>query len=239
MDVPVGEAAFGNESAYQHRTSESEMAQSQLADVQQRITALEYERSTLSNQVDSSVNLNSQRLTAIDREINELKTGSSRMVDELTAAIAKVDAEIAQVRVQIETAAETVVASPTHDAHQPILLLYQRLDDLDNQIRRWRSVHSDIQQQRVRLKDEMLVSKEMTLDSDQHPYHRARNLLTALEQKVGQAEVYAKQYHADIGKPAISAENLATHVEQICTHMRDDIYSVSYTHLTLPTKRIV
>ena len=224
LNTPVGDAS-GNEAEYNRRIREIEDARVRLAEVQTRIDALEYERRTLSSQVNSTLGTRESRLAAIDREISSLSSSPTRLLDDIKAAIAAVDAEISQVRIRIENAKE-VVAVPAPAPHNPLMLLYQRLDDLDGQIRRWRSVHSDIQQQRVRLKDEMLLSKELTLDSDQHPYHRARNLLTALEKKVGQAEVFAKQYHADIGKPASSAENLATNVEQICGHMRDDIYSL-------------
>ena len=86
-------------------------------------------------------------------------------------------------------------------------------------------MQTDVQNQRVRLKDEMIVWNEMTLESDEHPYHNAQEILIGLESRVDQAEQTAARW-SGTNASQIDVTQMASAVDDICGQMRDDLYSL-------------
>jgi len=147
LGVDLGIQAAGDDSAVRNHHQNLEAIQSQLLVIESKMTSLKNERA----------------------DILRLETSQA----DFQRQLASLDALIATTQVRIsEEVIYPVVEKPVEDAS-----LYHRLDELENQIRRWRNVQSDVQNQRVRLRDEMLVWNELTLDSNEHPYHNAREIL--------------------------------------------------------------
>lgn len=235
LGVPVGVDGSSNTAALQAWHRDQESNQLQLASIDANIAALNREKSEIL-QLQTHHSDRQSQLAILDRQIADLQ----RKIGDLNpkAAIdrlSQIDDEIQTLRLRIDNARTEViypVADKTID-HSP---LYARLDELENQIRRWRHVQTDVQNQRVRLRDEMLVWNELTLDSDEHPYHTAREILVRLETKVDQAERSANHW-ADVGNTRVDTEQLAENLGQLCQTMRDDLYGLcnelahQYKHL--------
>jgi predicted flap endonuclease-1-like 5' DNA nuclease len=236
QQLGVSPGANGNDdSAVQAWHREQESCRLQLASVDTNIAALNREKAEILQQQSNQAQRQNQ-LTALEAQIADLQ----RQIGELNSnsaldQLSQIDAEIQTLRLRIDNA-RTEVIYPVADKgvdHSP---LYARLDELENQIRRWRHVQTDVQNQRVRLRDEMLVWNELTLDSNEHPYHTAREILVSLESKVDQTERSANHW-ADVGNTRVDTEQLADTLGQLCQTMRDDLYSLcnelahQYKHL--------
>jgi predicted flap endonuclease-1-like 5' DNA nuclease len=235
LDVPIG--AFGgvDASAMQIWNREQEAIRLQLANVEARINALGQERSELL-QVQATFADRQNQLASLDAQIADLQRKISDLDSNRTRErLSQIEAEIQTLRLRIDNA-RTEVIYPVADKNVDHSPLYSRLDELENQIRRWRHVQTDVQNQRIRLRDEMLVWNELTLDSDEHPYHTAREILVRLESKVDQAERSANHW-ADVGNERVDTEQLAGTLGQLCQTMRDDLYNLcnelahQYKHL--------
>ena len=236
LGVDIGIQAAGDDFGVARHQQDSETFRSQLVAVEAKMASLKNERADIlrleTNQLDFQ-----RQLAALDSLIATTQTriselGSSPSIDQLS----RIDAEIQSLRLRIDNA-PTEVIYPVVEKQTEDTSLYNRLDELENQIRRWRNVQSDVQNQRVRLRDEMLVWNEMTLESNEHPYHNAREILVALESKVDQAERSAKHWASVDNSSRIDTDQLAGSLGDLCQHMRDDLYrlcnelSHQYKHL--------
>ena len=236
LGVELGVQAAGDDSGLLSRQQNLEALQHQLVAIEAKITSLKNERADILRLETSQIDFQRQ-LSSLDASIATTQSriselGSNSSMDHLS----RIDAEIQSLQLRIDrTPAEViypVVEKPVEDTS-----LYSRLDELENQIRRWRNVQTDVQDQRVRLRDEMLVWNELTLESNEHPYHNAREILVALESKVDQAERSANHWAGVGDSSRIDTDQLAGTLGDLCQHMRDDLYrlcnelSHQYKHL--------
>ena len=236
LGVDLGIQAAGDDSAVRNHHQNLEALQSQLLVIESKMTSLKNERADIlrleTSQADFQRQLASLDALIATTQVRISELGSNPSIDQLS----RIDAEIQALRLRIDNAPTEViypvVEKPVEDAS-----LYHRLDELENQIRRWRNVQSDVQNQRVRLRDEMLVWNELTLDSNEHPYHNAREILVALENKVDQAERSANHWAGVDDSSRIDTEQMAGTLGMLCQNMRDDLYrlcnelSHQYKHL--------
>ena len=236
LGVDLGIQAAGDDSGLVRHQQALETLRSQLVAVEAKMASLKNERADILRLETSQLDFQRQ-LASLDAliattqaRISEL--GSSPSIDQLS----RIDAEIQSLRLRIDNA-PTEVIYPVVEKSAEDTSLYNRLDELENQIRRWRNVQSDVQNQRVRLRDEMLVWNELTLESNEHPYHNAREILVALESKVDQAERSANHWASVDDSSRIDTDQLAGSLGDLCQHMRDDLYrlcnelSHQYKHL--------
>ena len=226
LGVPTGPGAAGDESEYMNWQRQTEQLNQQLESLNYKISSLNEQKNEYARQLESArLSRQSQvaevesRIGQINHRINELRaTGSN-------SQLGAIDLEITQLRSLINSAPQQVV----HQAPQQSFLghesLYKRLDDIDDQIRQWRQIQADIQNQRVRLRDEMLIWNELNLDSPEHPYHDARSILIDLESKVEETQRNANMWaEADIER--VDATQLAQSLDQICKAMRNDLHGI-------------
>ncbi len=161
-----------------------------------------------------------QQIDHVTFQLNQLNRS------QLESELATIDQQIQTLQLTIDRAATSYVTqAASQPASDSFKHLYQRLDEVDQQLERWRHVQSDVQHQRVRLKDEMIVWNEMTLESDEHPYHNAREILIGLESRVDQAEQTAARWSGTTASQ-IDVTQMANAVEDICRQMREDLYSL-------------
>ena len=200
--------------------------QNELTQLLASIETLNQTRARLAGEI-SLKQTDQNRLFELNQQIDQLTSQLNRLNrTRLQSQLAAIDAEIQTLQLAIDRAAATPVAHvPQRPAHDGFRHLYQRLDEVDQQIKRWRHVQSDVQTQRVRLKDEMIVWNEMTLESDEHPYHNAREILIGLESRVDQAEQTAARWSGATASQ-IDVTQMASAVEDICRQMREDLYSL-------------
>lgn len=227
LGVPSGSEAAGDESAYLNWQRETKLCQQQVESLRTQIDVLTVERNGFQNQIESSKSGRLAQINDIERQISQVlarlsEIQASPFQDQLHA----VEREIAKLRSLINDAQNQVsyVAPEVPEIGQHSTL-FSRLDEIDDQIRRWRHVQTDIQNQRVRLRDEMLVWNELTLDSNEHPYHNARAILVALESKVDEAERNANHW-GDAAASRVDTSQMARTLGQLCQSMRDDLYGL-------------
>lgn len=226
LGVPRGSTSGRDEVAYARWQSESETISRRIGEVQQRIDSLTIEKRGYESQIEQSRSLRDQQLASVEKEINEVNVQIAAIdIRPLENRIAHLASEIRRLRESIDNSevqyATKLTSAPSVPQVSPDVTLYQRLDELDNQIRRWRRVQSDIQDQRVRLRDEMLEWSELTLDSTQHPYHNARGILGALESKLDKVESYNKS-----STTIVDQQIAAQQMDELCKNMRSDIYNL-------------
>jgi predicted flap endonuclease-1-like 5' DNA nuclease/energy-coupling factor transporter ATP-binding protein EcfA2 len=221
LGVPIGPEHSGESAPSDQQIQAANALRSEIESVNRTIAALQHQSQQLNKQI-SSTSAASARASQLDQQIAELE----RRIVALTTKsndheIAMVNSEIEQLKIQINAAQPTFIA-PATPAVNPSAAVYEQLDEIDTQLNRWRSVQNDVQQQRVVLKDEMIQWNEMTLESEQHPYHDARRILLNLEKRVDNAQSQTGQW-LDSHGPTDSYQ-AAGFVDEVCNGMRDDLY---------------
>ncbi len=238
LGVPSGPETAGDDSGYLGWQRDTKVRQQQIESLRMRIAGLNSERNGYVNQIESYRSDRQEQVEQIERQLSRVQT----RLNEIQASpyqdqLKSVEREIAQLRELIANEQKQVTHIAPDDFPSGLCsALYQRLDEIDNQIRRWRHIQADIQNQRVRLRDEMLVWNELTLDSDEHPYHHARAILVALESKVDEAERNANHW-GDAAASRVDTSQMARTLGSLCQSMRDDLYGLcnelahQYKHL--------
>ncbi len=189
--------------------------------------SLNQEKSNCLREIENFENTRRSRLSELDRQIQAAteRLGGADLPFQKNELL-RIDREITELRELIAHSSEIKVAyAPTPVLTEPYIHLYQRLDEIDNQIRRWRRVQSDIQAQRVRLKREMEEWNELTLESTDHPYHNAQTILLALENKVDQTDHVAGCWTEAEGERMNPSEVLDS-VRNLCKQIRDDLHEL-------------
>jgi energy-coupling factor transporter ATP-binding protein EcfA2 len=231
LGVPLGPAAVGDDSEYQIWKRETKARDAKLTSLQTRVEELSRQRAGYIKEREAAASVRSVRLAELDRQIDSITLQIQGLDTETRRnQLTIIEREIDELRIIVDEASKPLSRSTpvTHPLSTGALFsaLYQRLDDVDNQIRRWRRIQSTIQSQRVRLKDEMVVWNELTLESDEHPYHNAREILTALENKVDQAEGQANRWSRNGSECASDPSQLVQVIHDLCKNMRDDLYGL-------------
>lgn len=226
FQIGFGAAFAGDDSIHLARQRELESAQARMSSLQQQIADLQLRRAEQLEQSESEQLQWQRQLGFLDADVTATQTRlgqfhATPLIDEL----ASVNTELEAVRLRIESAQAEVIYPTVEPALDHLATLYQRLDEIDNQIHRWRHLQADIQNQRLRLRDEMLVWNELTLDSDDHPYHLAREILVGLETKVDEAERNS-QHWAAAGGARVDTDQMAKSLGELCQSMRDDLYGL-------------
>ena len=225
LGVPMGTDGIRDEVGFRRWQQEREALQMELASIQSQIDSLTDEKRGYQEQLKQAAATQERQLASLNHELSQVSAQlSSLEVEGIEADITHLKSEISRLREYIADAEArcvptTIPVATNVDGHSH---LYQRLDEIDSQIRRWRRVQSDIQNQRVRLRDEMLVWNEMTLDSDEHPYHNARRILVSMEAKVEQAEAQLRS----VNSGNINSITNVRQLDDFCARLRNDIYGL-------------
>lgn len=223
--VGTGPATAGDDIAYLGWQREQKVRLELIESLNARLEALSREKRDLESKISSDQQAGRAQLAEVESQISvALSRISDLQSQSNTEQLARIEQEIAQLQLIVENPpTQTVLKEEKRIDHFDSI--YQRLDEIDNQIRRWRSVQSDIQHQRIRLRDEMVIWNELTLDSDEHPYHNARAILVSLESKVDEAERNAHHWGSAVG-PRVDASQMARALGQLCESMREDLYGL-------------
>ena len=222
LGVPIGIGATENQPANASGNESANRLREELAATSANLLSLQHSLSKCNDDLARIDTTHSGRILHIQTELSRIALAISAAASGgvNTAAI---DVEIRELQLRISTAQSTVVQKPAATTDM-LSGLYTQLDEVDVQLRRWVSVQNDVQQQRIRLKDEMLLWNKMTLDSESHPYHKAREILMGLEHRVDNAQAQTVQW-LDTHGP-IDSQQAATFVDEVCNGMRDDLYQL-------------
>lgn len=164
-----------------------------------------------------------RELEQVERELNQLDS-AGRDIERIEREhrIRSLQEEIDRLRqkIALETPPERVFSGPSVGDRE--LALYQRLDEVDFQLRRWIRLQEEIQSQRMELRTAMTAWNELTLDSEAHPYHQAGNLVGRMEQLVELSEQQTARVKAKT-KSDSEPHAAASRIQGHCEALRDSI----------------
>ena len=225
FSVAIGPEAADSTAHVDHQP-QIQRLQNELTQLQASVQTLSHTRDRIATEI-SLKQSDQGRLSELNQQIDQITFQLNQLNrPQLETQLAAIDQQIHTLQSSIDHAATSYVAhAPTQPAPDSFNHLYQRLDEVEQQLERWRHVQSDVQNQRVRLKDEMVVWNELTLESEEHPYHNAREILIGLESRVDQAEQTAARWSGTTASQ-IDVTQMAGAVEDICGKMRDDLYAL-------------
>lgn len=205
------------------RAAELAAAHDRQAMIQAQLATLEYEKQQRSEAGRSTRHRQEQSVAACRAELRAVNDQLASLHEsEARLALNEIDAELQRLQGRIDQELSQASLAPPVINPDRYALLYQRLDLIEDQIRRWRQLQSDVQQQRIRLRDQMQLWNELTLDNESHPYHVARELLIQLEDKVDLTERNARHW-ASAGGAHVDHDQIARTLGQLCQSMRDDL----------------
>lgn len=220
FQVPVGaDAAMESTDAPRLRQQRIEL-QNQIDALHQELTRLRAQRLTATE----STTLHGDIGTAdIDRQISLLTTKLSEMdPNRIRLEIDSLQQEATRLRLEISTAT-TIVEKPQQPSRY-LPTLYRLLDEVDQQIREIRVVQSNVQRHRVRLKEEMEFRNSVSVDEENHPYHRASEILRQIEVRINNADSHGDQWLEN--HPTHNAEQVSRFLDETCRSVRDDLQTL-------------
>ena len=224
--VTTGKSVFGNAVEYAaYSRKESELMDG-LSQLEKRIAELTLNRENVVRQIDRIESESRFKVEALDREITQMASAIENMnLADVRQQIEVLDTEITSLRIKVEQNQERVeyVSRPFAQSDS-IAILYRRLDEIEQQIRRWRIVHSEIQQHRIELRDEMTVWNSMTVEATEHPYHRSREILREIETRIEGAEKKISDFR---NRPEErNTKDVIDNIQCCFGDLRTDLYSL-------------
>jgi hypothetical protein len=232
--VPVGRASNAQaESEWEKKRQQYQALQDTITTLRQRQIELSTRRQKIQQESAAAADSRRQKMTQLDGEIETIKSQLGLYSHDLTSTdrLDQISREMIELSQQITQLSQRKVSAPAPTSVSPLSKeyfsqLYARLDELDEQIRRWKSVQEMVQQRRIKIKTEMDSWNQMTVDDLQHPYHQVRLILLDLENQVNQTDHQAKQWESN---PAHHTDpsQAVRNIKQLCTSMRDGLYDLS------------
>ena len=180
------------------------------------------QRTVLNQQLESVVSVDQHRRQELEQKI-AATTLALQTIDPATLAseMATISSQIESLRQQIAASQVRVVPQASGPDVSALTQLYARLDDCDDELRRWRTMQDQLQHHRMSRKNEIVALNQLTLESQDHPYHNARLLLRDLESRINQTQDQSQQWLEAHG-PVDSRQSLH-YVSDACQHMRDSL----------------
>lgn len=208
--------------SFQTWRTASDSRVTRLESLRRELESLRAQRDKLVEETARLDNERRVRLSGIENELAGLQTSCDSLevrVRSERSRLATLDHDINELVQYLEREELNVQHVPLSRPRTNYLALYyERLDEVENQIRRWRSVQGDIQDQRLRLKDELTSAGELNIESAAHPYHDAREIIDALENKVNRTDQLVRSWH-QTASPALGTQEIA----RLCNEMRGDL----------------
>ena len=219
--VPFGpDAAMDNGNGPRLRQQREEL-QTQIDSLHRELAELRAQRASAETE---SLGVNNDVSTIeLDRKISDLTLQLSELdPNRIRLEIESLQQEAARLRLEISNASSVVIQKTEPSRYLPTL--YRLLDEIDQQIREVRIVQSNVQRHRVRLKEEMEFRNSVSVDEENHPYHRAREILRQIEGRIDNADTRGDQWVADHG--TIDAKQVSRFLDETCRAVRDDLQTL-------------
>ena len=223
LGVPVGKNSTAQRDAVIKRERDSQMRLEQLAVLQERMETLDLERRGILDHSQASKNGQSAEWSRVELEINNVVAAINEIGQRQAGLVSECNNYEASANLNSSLALRT--ESEIRPLSDELSALYARLDHVEGQIHRWRKFQLSVHEQRVQIRDEMVVWNGLTLDSDEHPYHHSREILVSLENKVDEVDRNAKHW-GDAAAARVDTASMARTVGAICNSMREDLYGL-------------
>ena len=190
LGVGTDSNRWPNEAAYLVWKKDADSQRHRRDQAREEIRLLELDKSRIAAQLDALSTQENLQRQQLDRDLHEIESRLAELqslLNGLRRDLDQVDSQIANMQSVLDCRSQDVEFIPV-----PVLpidglaVLYAQLDSIDDQIGRWQIVREDVQQQRLRLRDEMSIWNELSMDSPEHPYHVAREILRRIENEIDQ-----------------------------------------------------
>lgn len=229
LGVPFGISRWATQAEYQTWKAQADSRLSKMESLRRELASTESERASRALELQNLKQHYASRVQTLDTEIVNAAAAVQAQLDaiqSLNHSIETLEIQIADLQARINNVTTNVKYVANVPA-QPdrLAVLYERLDEIDNQVGRWRRVQTDIQNQRVRLRDEMVVWNDLTLESEEHPYFRAREILVSLESRLDDVENQARHWE-NAGTHSVDPAQQARNIVSGCSAMREELYGL-------------
>jgi len=229
LAVPAGRYGRIDRTAYEQWASNQEESKRQIQLFTRQIDELVSRRNRLHSEIENANSHVDHERLARENEMRTLDSqlaGLRQSIGEWLARRHELANDIEALKRRIEAVLTDIKRVPvkTHNTNE-LSVLYQRLDEIDQHLRRWRSVQSEVQSERLKIRDEMSAVVDVSIESTSHPYHNARQILSNLEAIVGDTEVHAKSW-ATANVDTTSSAQRAESVMSNCSQMREQLYQL-------------
>ncbi len=188
----------------------------------QKIQQLESELALLATQRSERLSAgasNHARLADLESQIQALTLQLSGLdAGALANEIANSERELVRLR------AEIVPAPVVRQTDSPLPAMYRTLDEIEAQMRELRSIQLNVQQHRVRLKEEMEQWKQVSMDQQVHPYHNTRDILQHIETRIDSVNGHAQQWAED--HSAVDSQMVQRFLSETCQSIRTDLQNL-------------
>lgn len=221
FNVPFGlDAAQENTDAPRLRQLRIEL-QNQIDALHRELNQLHSQRAAV--EAESAAHYSDVNAADIDRQISILTTRLAELdANRIRTEIESLQQDAARLRSEIANATVTVNKPQQPSRYLPTL--YRLLDEIDQQIREVRIVQSNVQRHRVRLKEEMEFRNNVSVEEENHPYHRAREILRQIETRIDNADTRGDQWLEDHG--TVDAKQVSRFLDETCRSVRDDLQTL-------------
>ncbi len=193
--------------------------QSKIEILQLELTQLQSQRASVEAEINASRSHSLAKSSEIDLQIRDLTARLTELDPaRIRLEVDTLQREATRLKLEIQNST-TVVRQATPSPYLPTL--YRLLDEIDQQIREVRTVQSNVQRHRVKLKDEMEFRNGLTVEQENHPYHRAREILRQIEGRIDDADFKGDQWVEDHG--TLDAQQVSRFLDETGRAIRDDL----------------
>ncbi len=200
LNVPVGALAWGNEDEYRARRETIQHQEVRLASLRSQANDLESRRQETLERLQHGRSV-LRRRDDLDREIAELES-RLKHTDRITLErrIEHLDAELAELRARLEKAEWESRQTITTEQPNYAIGLYDHLDTIDRHLSRLQGLLDLVQDRRLKMKAEIEQWKQLSLESESHPYHEIREIVNSLSEHLNtvHAAVQRLATHRDV-----------------------------------------
>lgn len=217
---------WANEAQWLAWKSEAEALKQRLATCRTELASLELERNQIQQQLAALTEQEQSRRQQFERELSEIDARISETQNQLAAPRRELDALEAQIvglQAEIDRREQEVQFQPVEQSYDGLEVLYGQLDLVDVQLARWRQLQTQVQQQRIELRDEMERWEKSLLDSAEHPYHVAQQALERTNSLTTKIEQAAAKIDVETPAEKSGIRQANSEVRKSCEGIRKDL----------------
>ena len=223
LGVPAGHSETEDRRAYDAWQTEQNSVRNQLTLKEPHLLELNSRRASLQSQINVANQQSVERRQALQSELNSVNSQVLNLENQISAwknSRDSIQAEINSLKTQT-VQNQSVPAVKNDESVDQLQILYQRLDEIDLHLRRWKTVQAGVQEQRVQIKNEMAHWNSLGMESVEHPYHNSRQIIRDLESMVENSELNARHWIQE--QPETTRAN---DIASNCVAMRDKLHAL-------------
>ncbi len=215
---------FSTRAQYEQWRVDAADRQRRLVECRSQLSTLEAEKNRLRVEMDSDNSTGLVERQRLESELNGLEAmiATARQdSDRMRIELNNFDRRIEELRLLIARRSTENELIPVESlSGNPLVVLYERLDEVDHQLVRWRRIHQAVQDRRIQLRDEMAIWADLTIEASEHPYHIAREIVFSIEDEVNNLDTEAREFEAKHIQALAALKDHAASVTDSCDSIR-------------------